>query len=115
MMADDIKWYRYDMINYMDFFRAVTPLKDKPYTIYHIHKFDVFEYLGNKYKFILDLDDDPDFFKDNALFHLNKKTYPSTTVDFLGSNGYVETYFLRNDELQCYEFKLKDNKKIQVD
>jgi hypothetical protein len=81
----------------------------------HKDQFDNFEYLGNIYKYIMELDDVEDFFTDNALFHLKKSTYPSKTVDFLGNNDFIETYFLKNGNLECYEFKLIDNKKIKMD
>ncbi len=109
------KFYRYDMVNYMPFFRANTASKDKPFTIYHVKKFDKFDYLGNIYKYVMELDDVEDFFTDNALFHLKKSTYPSKTVDFLGNNDFIETYFLKNGNLECYEFKLIDNKKVKMD
>ena len=103
------------MTIYHDFFRANAPIKDKPMTIYHIEKHDKFFYLGNTYNLVLELDDDEDFMRDNALFHLSKKKYPSRTVEFLGNGNMVEAYFLKNDELECFSFKLINDKKVKID
>jgi len=111
-MSDyDVKWYKYEMVNYQSFFKSNIPIKDKPFIIFNTEKYEKFTYLKNTYQLACELDNHDNFIQENAFRILNDKNYPSKVVDFLGNDNFVETYFLKNSMLESNLYKIKTEKK----
>lgn len=109
----EIKWYKYDMLNYQSFFKSNIVIKDKPKIIFHIEYHKSLEYLKNIYKFVSEFKNSDNFMYENAFKILNDKDYPSKTVEFLGNDNFVESFYIKDNMIDSNLYKINNERKIK--